>query len=441
MAYSQTTVTLLHMLKFPTRSKPTEEKYALPDLELFNPLKREFTDEENAVLVRMIRQCLYHRLLVHSMTSIYHFSPNPPRSYAATCHLSTRFIPGIYDNLFFGCAVFHVQGSYEVGREHRWKTAVNAIIRDRSNRTLQRNADINSIWTPSLGRDGWIGVYNCVHSQSGTITKAVVVWSGLDPAVYEEMMRVMYYMYDNFFTLFQAFEHLLWYRQYSIENRRRLAYDVITYGLDGLTCSSIPKSSPMVDTKECTLTAMDVVWLHKQGVRNIATIPSSYQLPSIETRNGWGEEEEDIEEEGDVPVDRYRRGFVADLDIIVDDHVEYHHDKSHFLRLSNACVMGDKVIRSTGPAGQMKIYPVDPKFDTKPWLHAFPALSTRSSTYEDDIRVSASIVTETGPWAPRWKYRVFGEELTLKCHGEGEVQTLMPVFVRCSGLESFAPTN
>jgi hypothetical protein len=431
--YSTTTVTLLHLLKIENKTRNVLKKITNPRLELFNPTNVEFTDDEKALLVRMLRQCLYHVLLLHSNTFVYHNLPCPPCGYSALSHISTPFVPNIYHTLFLGCSIVNITVN-EFDME-TWKKALKELIYDRSPMPIQNRSSINSPWIPCLGKSGWISVCSNVNSSTGEIVYSVMVVSGVDDGNYEKMEMEMYDMYRNNFTIQQAMNKLAWYREYAVENRRRLLYWVIKFCLRGVECEATISDSSELYTIPTMLTCKKAQYLDEIGCDNLDMLPAYVHL-----RTTIEEEEEEIVQKTDVVT----HSIVPDFDFMLDDHIAHPIDGSLMLRLSNACLIqrDRRVIRIDGPVEQTRIYHVNNEVYDKDnivetWLYSYPALSSMMITElkSRSVKYRNTIVTEDGLEHPIYMYGKIEKTLLKEITSPSEIQTLLPVVVRYSSLE------
>jgi hypothetical protein len=208
------------------------------------------------------------------------------------------------------------------------------------------------------------------------------------------------------------------------ENHRRVLFTLVTYCLPGVTTTAQTVTSTNCDdggnskVREC-----DVARLREMGMTTMEELPSSYEsrVPADESPM--------------AVVNSAPRGIVPDMEWALDDIVPYIHEKDHYLRLSNACEMANKVIRIDSPVDIIRISPVSKAFHTKEWLHAYPAMSTRELCANDGDTDRA--FTEEGAWTPTYRYVPVPKDLARECVGDGGIETLRPWFVRCSSQTQF----
>jgi hypothetical protein len=420
---SQIILDLLKTTNTKQRQVNHADEYKLkanPNFELIKTSNVTLSNEEEALVLAMIKKCKFHQLIINTNTLLFVNQSYPPAGYGGIYHGLTPFDPRIFHSLFFGCSILKVQ-QVEDGLEHQWSKAINAVIPDESPSppSFKTNPDIGVPWYPSLGLGGWISVCSTFDYTTGLIHLYIAVFSGMDKKVHEEWIFYMRHFYNKGFTIGQFHYAMEWFRRYSIENRRRILYIVANHGLPGvrpLSETALDVSSVCDTTSEQTLT-MDEV----ERLRNEDYVVRPEELPS--TFRGSGEEGECC-----TTLNRQPTGLIPDLELTFDDLVPYVHDPTHYLRLSHACQMTGKVVRVEGPAGFIRTFKVKEDFDTRKVLHTFPALGTPKGGREP-LKFSSTSLSGEANWSSQYH-----SCLSDETEGIQPVESLRPIFVRYSDL-------
>lgn len=253
------TLSLLEMLNLDKEKRKTDrvkknEKYyrdnALPEAQIRNKRSKDrpIPNDEMAILESLKYTCKFHEFLIDDLTSVFLDKPYPPLGYVATYHKSTPFDPRCFYSLFYNCSIMRVD--YVPGFEDNWALSVNAIIPDESatSPSFFKGDKIDGPWYPCLGRGGWIAVCDAFDIIANEVYKALVIVSAPPPSIHEEMHTQLNRLFLSNTYADDALQNLEWFRQYAIENQKRLLYLLLQHGLEGITCDSIqPVVSPIFD--------------------------------------------------------------------------------------------------------------------------------------------------------------------------------------------------
>jgi hypothetical protein len=460
---------------------PTEDEYraiVTPAFKLLNAdeTDRKFTDEERALLESMINTCRFHYLIVFEMTQVFVNRPYPPVGYAGVYNRLTPFDPRHFHSLFYGCAVLWVD--YERGYEKDWAKSINALIPDISPNppSFMNNDAINGPWYPSLGRGGWIAVCDSNNIETGDVTTAIVLVCSPDPAVLDELETMLDLLWLDGRNIEDVYNATSWFRDYMVENKRRIMYIVAKHGLKGISPMGDP--SPIITASALDpkprlhgLTKSIVNRLRDEyAVTDPELLPSSFRLPShiehvttvtktqkknheavfdhIEISNpDDDQEQDDLQDDKDDDllcdtIDCQTHGIVPGIEMHLDDLIPYVHCKTDFLRLSNACEMKGKVVRIAGPTFPIKILSIGPNVKTKDWLNAFPAVIPPSPDCRPSLSgivvTSLSTNSNSGPslLGMNWHGQL-PKEVKERNYGETPLETLRALFIRYSDLELY----
>ena len=494
----QSTAALLALLEYEERDLKTRvSSIAHPEHVVSSIGKKEdgscdrvLRVEEKLRLDQFVRECNIDRLLYNSDTDFREGQFAPPTGYAATFHEDTTFSPEVMEQsfrVFVSCSV-DKEGRFRDDEIQRWKSALNATIPDRSPvPPIYGKHKVKDAWVPSLGSMSWIGIGDCIHSIKGPQPRCVYVVCTLDRATLENLSKQHYQLRNG--SYLDAMPVIQWCRDIVRENARRLLYMAVTYmrlqtkAEVHLLCDSLyPKRKA---------TELEKRWFASCGVPDISEIYAGVSPPSgcavkdcppvpvlsprpstpppspkpggdeqvsnpdedandcLRQLFGGNDDDDDDDgddDDGDEPggpgyFDRYPRSLVPDVEVFVSDLVAYPHTPKHLLRLSNSCILQNKVVRLSGPDEDVHIYEVrrtDPSeaLQTSIWLHSFPAsANARPSPSPDAIRKPYLDTTwldpeqHSSPYLTEW---AFGS-IDVALHGvdlSRGVITIQPQLVR-----------
>ena len=498
----QSTAALLSLLEYEERDLKTRvSTVALPEHIVSSIGRKEdgssdrvLRVEEKLRLDRFVRECDLDRFLYNADTDFREDLFAPPSGYAATFHEDTTFSPEVMEQsfrVFVSCSV-DKEGRFRDDEIQRWKSALNATIPDRSpDPPIYGKHKVKDAWVPSLGQMSWIGVGDCIHSIRGPQPRCVYVVCTLDPATADDLSKRYYHLRSG--SYLDAMPVIQWCRDIVRENARRLLYMAVTYmrlhtkAEVHLLCDSLyPKRKATDQEKQwfasCGIPDVSEIYAGvaspSAAVKDCPPVPAPPQPqpqpqpepePDDGRRDGGGESDSDAEDddakdclrhlfgdrssEGDEAADgpyepegpdyfdRYPRSLVPDVEVFVCDLVAYPHTPKHLLRLSNSCVLQNKVVRLSGPDEDVHVYEVrrtDPSetLQTSLWLHSFPAsANARPSPLPDVLRKPYLDTTwldptrSTNPYLTEW---TFGDA-NVALHGvdfSRGVITIQPQLVR-----------
>ena len=274
------------------RGQPHQRKshLALPE-HVLRELPSDITELERDKLAAMVQECHYHDTVTFSNLYARLGSVAPPTGYAARMHEDTTFRWDMIDRyLFRGIAMARIRRRVAFTPEEKQHALVrwNQVIRDATTHPFTKE-HVHAMWTESLGSFGWIGMYeSTVQRGSGSVsstpfprkqvTYVLFALSGMDPVVYDEMYDFCVKELHGRVSVKEAMEQLAVYKEYTIQNRRRLlatALDVLGEQEEIAARATLPlTSSSFTPLQE--IPPKIWTWLPPPPYR----IPPTYLIPS-----------------------------------------------------------------------------------------------------------------------------------------------------------------
>lgn len=443
---------IIKSLDFPTRFiAKIGTELAKPEMKWINKSQRKLTEDEQSLLNRFLFEDAIHEFMFNHTTQFNETVDRihlPPIGYTATFHQSTPFDPNMFYNLFMGFSMVFVEKKITVDY-HNWKAAINALVPDKSPLppSLKAKMAVTDAWYPSLGRQGWIAIGESVDWSTLKTRYAIYLVSSLDESTYDEMERVMYGFKEQGLTVQQAFVHLKWYREVAEENRKRILYLLVTH-LEGLSCQAVVEHSPPAHTRDPSKVTPKVKeWLGQCGVKNLNSIWSFYTPPTVTPCHcpllvdfyGQPEPEEEEPEE-EIILDYQPKGIRPDVSVTLDDVVESPGDPTHRIRISNHCLLKDKVVRIQSPVAPVMVFEVNKKdLNASQWLYSYPAIAPevpRDERTNEEImtmyNTNPILLSETSKHPVLPHFLSLDTELAKECITTTNGIPLQPKIVRLS---------